>query len=821
MLYYSEEIKRRLKQIGSQALRKGQGKLEAARALLAIAPDLAPAILMVALERNAAGEHRQAEEQLWMGLRRAPCYADLYFSLSVVIQTLRPEDPVSSRLMVEGLWKLALAETIDPDTAKRMAGSVEGVGAADDPSTYRLAAESYEEELDESAETDPRLRPLRGLTRLQQEAPDEVDSETLRDVLEHAEDYEPLLYAALRQWANEREEYHRVDRDAVQVFIALLGEIGGPERIADLLELSEIAEPSTFLHVHWAIWRLGQRFPVEALKTFHEAAHGASIGKRCALAEQLNLLPEMNGVVEALAGLLTGFAKFGGQRDAAYLVAAVTTAMADRGAVEDAHALLSRCRGALGDEGCDWLDESLEGDAEFTPKLVEEQIPELDIDDVCVGRALVDIEEEEDDLGDDDEDWLEEDEEEEDDDEEEKPLGLRVLKGLERWHSAKDQKRSAMMYLGKNEYGELSPDDFDGYMQFLLHDFRDEKTGLTLIEHYLEDHRGDLTADERNTLESMRDARFGLYEMVKIEKGRGVHMRDAFDGATFFVEDITTSREQVKGSYGLVRVQFLDGRYILAGNGTMVHPDAAEELKEFVRKESRKARQGEAEFVRAHSHTLRQWVAGWHQRRMENLRVVDRAGDELEFCTARYEVLDGPVLLSKLRSLEELVEEKSKGATVRFGWMDPGEGPRPVHGGIEVTGAGLRLDTTSRRRLELGRELLEHHAGRQLKYLGDSSTSVNDLVARKKAPRASRAPSEEERRLLLAYKEQHYATWPDTALPALKGKTPRQAVRTKAGREAVSKLLRSMEFDEAQSEGADGVAFDFGKLRKALGLEDE
>ncbi len=66
----------------------------------------------------------------------------------------------------------------------------------------------------------------------------------------------------------------------------------------------------------------------------------------------------------------------------------------------------------------------------------------------------------------------------------------------------------------------------------------------------------------------MRDVRFGLYEMVKIEKGRGVHMRDVFDGATFFIEDITSSREQVKGTYALVRVQLLEGRYILAGNGT-------------------------------------------------------------------------------------------------------------------------------------------------------------------------------------------------------------------------------------------------------------
>ncbi len=127
----------------------------------------------------------------------------------------------------------------------------------------------------------------------------------------------------------------------------------------------------------------------------------------------------------------------------------------------------------------------------------------------------------------------------------------------------------------------------------------------------------------------------------------------------------------------------------------MVHPDAVEELKKFVRQESRKAGQGEAEFVRANSHIFRRWVAGWHQRKVDNLRVVDSLGDEVEFCTARYgSTGDRQVLLTKLRSLDELMEEKPKGATLRFGWMDPGKGRRRVHGGIEVTESGLRLDTS-------------------------------------------------------------------------------------------------------------------------------
>ena len=96
-----------------------------------------------------------------------------------------------------------------------------------------------------------------------------------------------------------------------------------------------------------------------------------------------------------------------------------------------------------------------------------------------------------------------------------------------------------------------------------------------------------------------------------------------------------------------------------------------------------------------------------------------------------------------------------------------------------------------------------------------------DVLSGKTRPRASRPPSEEQRQVLLEFKEQHYATWPDIPLPALKGKTPRDAVRSKEGRAAVVKLLRSMEFDERRMGESDGPAYDFGKLRRALGLEEE
>ena len=136
-----------------------------------------------------------------------------------------------------------------------------------------------------------------------------------------------------------------------------------------------------------------------------------------------------------------------------------------------------------------------------------------------------------------------------------------------------------------------------------------------------------------------------------------------------------------------------------------------------------------------------------------------------------------------------------------------------MYGHVQIGGGHLRLEAQSRTRLQLGRGLLEAHAGRLLKHQGDSAMSLDEFkqrVASGEAPeRDEPVPTEQEREIILQMKAQHYATWPDDPLPALGGKTARQAVKTKSGRKAVLDLIRDMEHDEAREAKAGQPAFDF------------
>jgi hypothetical protein len=66
------------------------------------------------------------------------------------------------------------------------------------------------------------------------------------------------------------------------------------------------------------------------------------------------------------------------------------------------------------------------------------------------------------------------------------------------------------------------------------------------------------------------------------------------------------------------------------------------------------------------------------------------------------------------------------------------------------------------------------------------------------------------------YKARHDADWIDQALPALRGKTPRDATRTPSGRARVELLLKEMELSEATLPAPE--RYDFSGIRSVLGL---
>jgi len=141
-----------------------------------------------------------------------------------------------------------------------------------------------------------------------------------------------------------------------------------------------------------------------------------------------------------------------------------------------------------------------------------------------------------------------------------------------------------------------------------------------------------------------------------------------------------------------------------------------------------------------------------------------------------------------------------------------------VIGHAIFTGSTLRLETNSRERADALRERVGAVCGDRIRHRArEHADPLSSRAAPLERNTAPEPPPLEAAQLILDFKQRHYAGWPDLPLPALRGKTPREAVRTARGRASVDVLLKEMENLEQRSAG--GAAFDFSELRRALGLD--
>jgi hypothetical protein len=130
----------------------------------------------------------------------------------------------------------------------------------------------------------------------------------------------------------------------------------------------------------------------------------------------------------------------------------------------------------------------------------------------------------------------------------------------------------------------------------------------------------------------------------------------------------------------------------------------------------------------------------------------------------------------------------------------------------------LQLETNSQARADTLRARVEAACGGLISHrVREHADPVSAKAAPAEPFAAAEPASPEAKQLILKFKRRHYADWPDQSLPALGGKTPREAIRTAQGRRATDVLLKQMEHLE-QSAGQ-GTAFDFGVIRRELGLE--
>ncbi|CAN5878270.1 hypothetical protein BH23GEM9_BH23GEM9_08520 [soil metagenome] len=192
--------------------------------------------------------------------------------------------------------------------------------------------------------------------------------------------------------------------------------------------------------------------------------------------------------------------------------------------------------------------------------------------------------------------------------------------------------------------------------------------------------------------------------------------------------------------------------------------------------------------------------------------------EPVSFSRAHYRVTDHDRVRAALDACPEL--EAGSGAG-RYVWYrsEPG-GSRRLLGNIDVGSPDrLVLESMSRERLDRGKRLLADIAGAWLVHRTDTEQDPWQAVAEAQArpgPREPEVPPEIAGPAIREVMDRHYRTWPDDHLPALGGRTPREAVRDVDSRRAVVELLNT--FEAAERRRPEALRYDFDWIREELGL---
>ena len=396
---------------------------------------------------------------------------------------------------------------------------------------------------------------------------------------------------------------------------------------------------------------------------------------------------------------------------------------------------------------------------------------------------------------------------------------------------------------------ERASEDKGQFHDWFINDYR-TADGKTILEGFCDRRLSTLSADEKRLAESLLKSYVSIYEVQAVREGEGLTIRDLFTGEEMDVEEVSASYETVRWDFVQVRVYRMDGKCRFGGNGQTIPRMRIEALKAYLDKARRTF---EADTGRS----------GWPAFLKENAFLIGRFFDEVVeepplllteerhriiSAKARFTVSDYDRARKLLSGEYDFAdEEEIPSGGMSFSWLKRGPskewemGPEPVEKGMITTSSivhpsgqmtfavlgtvnlhpdRLILECMSRERLERGKKRLLDLLQGTIRHRIDEFEDIHVAMERREGKGEGTKPLKNEaaRAMLASVMQKFMSAWPDQAIPALGGKTPREAVATKAGREKVLDLIKEMENGEARKKKAGEPFIDLGPLRGELGI---
>ena len=401
--------------------------------------------------------------------------------------------------------------------------------------------------------------------------------------------------------------------------------------------------------------------------------------------------------------------------------------------------------------------------------------------------------------------------------------------------------------LSKDVPRRLGESEQDPFIRWMLFSWRPGGK-KTVAEQFLADRRGPLDEQLGRFIEATTHTPYSFYQMVEVEPGASALCRDLLRSGDVRVAERTATRILLPGHIILARVVEFEGVTLFMGLYdqplSAPHVQGVLALRNDLHKIATK--RGEQEITAHQLLEDEDILRGFYFRMVEaqshekiDLRNTD--GDVLAFHTLTYEIPSMEEAFERLKGMEQRVSgdddemilaeaERTKGGALKeivIHWLRKGS----VMGGGPTSLAALRIrrsrlvvEVNSERRAKKVRQEIAKRLGTSAVLLTTEIMTREEMMRKAGSDRTVSGSerdtideSPEVRAQIRQMLEQHWATWPDTPLPALEGKTPRQAAKDRRARELLESLL--LEFEGKNLTKPDELnRVDVEALRKTLGM---
>ncbi len=346
---------------------------------------------------------------------------------------------------------------------------------------------------------------------------------------------------------------------------------------------------------------------------------------------------------------------------------------------------------------------------------------------------------------------------------------------------------------------------------------------ITISENYLRNYKAKLNGDEIHFLEAMLTTFYSFYVILDVVKDQSLLIKDVLLSTEHRVKERQGTHFLKRGDIIFSRILTLNNQSIFIGMAPLTmppqyHTSLLDFKKWLIEENDGKPLDG---YVLRNELDLDIYdyffeaIIKAYNDPLPTLANTD--GDLFQLTTSHFklsvspeEALNQLISLTLSDDLEEFLHDAKRNKSgkiteIQIPWLKKGNKKHKhwdntLYGEITIKENKLILKTNSAERSEKGKKLLKKLLGHHIEFqksLIESAQQKMKALAEKNdrdtEPELNPMDVPEIQEKIKAMAKAHWDSWFDILIPALDDKTPRQAAKTKKGRELLEALLLQYE----------------------------